>query len=223
MSISASGGCDKQLEPCGDTSPTSDVLMFWLPSREAMVPPSLPCPPSCPESCVVLLHALSDRCPLLLQPREALHGMGMRGCAQYASACCLALVVLWVVERFCVDKRSFVSISPGCYPGLRAGPLSGTDLSRWAVLCLMWPKVIKSGPAGWCLPPPSFFSLLSLCLLAFTQNSSDWWLWEGCRCFPCHDTAIDQAASANSSVLTLIHCLQVWGFVSSILLPTPRQ
>lgn len=133
--------------------------MFWLPSREAMVPPSLPCPPSCLESCVVLLYVLSDRCPLLLQPRELLHGMGMHGCAQYASACHLAVVVLWVVQGFFLDKRSSANISPGCYPGLHASPLSRTDLSRWAVLCLMWPEVIKSSPAGWCLPPPSLFSL----------------------------------------------------------------
>lgn len=136
--------------------------MFWLPSREAMVPPSLPCPLSCLESCVVLLHALSDRHPLLLQPREALHGMGMCGCAQYASACHLAVVVLWVVQGFFLDKRRSENISPGCYPGLRASPLSRTDLSQWAVLCLMWPKVIKSGPAGWCLPPPSFLPPLAL-------------------------------------------------------------
>lgn len=127
---------------------------------------------------------------------------------------------LWVfVGVFFLDKRGCMNISPDCYPGLHASPLSGTDLSWWAVLCLMWPEVIKSGPVGWCLPPPS---LLSLCLLAFTQNNSDWWLAEGCRCFPCHDTAIDPAASANSSSLTLILCLRVWvllvcfgfGFVS---------
>lgn len=55
---------------------------------------------------------------------------------------------------FFLDKRGCMNISPDCYPGLRASPLSRTDLSRWAILCLMWPEVIKSGPAGWCLPPP---------------------------------------------------------------------
>lgn len=94
MARSPSGGCDNNLSHVETQALTSDVLMFWLPSREAMVPPSLPCPPSCLESCVVLLYVLSDRCPLLLQPRELLHGMGMHGCAQYASACHLAVVVL---------------------------------------------------------------------------------------------------------------------------------